>query len=69
MAHSNGINPERDTANARLIAAAPDLLEAAIEALRLIIDAHELGKVPTNAECLLRVAISKATYDATGGGK
>jgi len=27
MAHSNGVNPERDTANARLISAAPDLLE------------------------------------------
>lgn len=28
MAHSDGASPERDEANARLIAAAPDLLEA-----------------------------------------
>ena len=39
MAHSNGIDPERDTANARLIAAAPELLDAlqaivAMQALR-----------------------------------
>jgi len=43
MAHSNGVNPERDTANARLISAAPDLLEV----LKGVMDI--LGRAESNA--------------------
>lgn len=52
-------------ANARLIAAAPDLLEAAREALAYCehIKASMFGVEPSHAETL-RVAIAKATGDA-----
>lgn len=37
------------------------LLEAATEALKLLVSCRERGKAPTNAEVLLRSAITKAT--------
>jgi hypothetical protein len=52
-------NAER-LANARLIAAAPDLYEAATEALKLIAGSRAEGKGPTNAEALLKLALAKA---------
>ena len=55
------------TANARLIAAAPELLEACIEALEVLDDceARGMGKSPTAP--ILAAAIAKATKG--GGGK
>lgn len=45
MAHSNRKNPARDEANANLVAAAPDLFEAAMEAKNFLIgDLEEPGR-------------------------
>ena len=53
---------ERPVANARLIAAAPDLLEAAKDALA------ELYRIsPSRASPKLRAAIAKATLPQQGG--
>ena len=54
LAHSNGANEARDTANARLIAAAPELL-GALTNLRNILNAAGYETSHANA------AIAKAT--------
>jgi hypothetical protein len=56
----SGPRIELTEANARLIAAAPELYEAALEALTLIHNSREVGKAPTNAEAMLSLAIAKA---------
>lgn len=68
LAHSNGIDDARDLATGRLIAASPDLLEAAQEAEKLIEDmARFVGQMAlkdyalfNEAPIKLRAAIAKA---------
>lgn len=60
MAHSDGNAPERDAANARLIAAAPELLEA----LRAIISDGMHCDVVPHLQDKARAAIAKATGEA-----
>lgn len=62
MAHSNGRNPKRDAANARLIAAAPALLEALQAIVKSLSDQDEEGLIE-HAEQMVaaRAAIARAT--------
>lgn len=61
MAHSDGHSPDEDWANARLIAAAPDLLEACKEFVRKV----ECGEArSTKSYNQMKAAISKATGGA-----
>jgi hypothetical protein len=54
---------EETRANARLISAAPELLEACESALRFLEIHRERGKAPTQCEADLRAAIAKARGD------
>jgi len=60
MAHSNGLDDDRDIATSNLIAAAPDLLAALIALLRFAENTEsELGIVLGSANSA-RAAIAKA---------
>jgi hypothetical protein len=64
MAHSDGKAPERDAANARLIAAAPDLLEALQEVMFVMDMALCVEMLPPGADgpvAKARAAIAAAT--------
>lgn len=63
MAHSGGKAPDRDTATARLIAGAPDLLDALNEAESFIsgFEDDELQEGVDDMLRRIRGAISKAT--------
>jgi len=65
MAHSDGKDVDADEANARLIAAAPDML-AALRAFVLILDKGspiDLIRLISDAGKQARAAIAKATQD------
>lgn len=57
---NHGWDPETEEANARLIAAAPDLL-AALESARLMIEILPSGKPRTQALAKINAALFKAT--------
>ena len=58
MAHSNGLNDERDTATSNLVAAAPDLARALLDARAELAQARaELARVRADAELAVAEAI------------
>lgn len=57
--NKRGPNREEARANARLIAAAPDLLEA----LELMVNTHDDGGWPSSTLVIARAAIAKAKDD------
>lgn len=63
MAHSDGKDPEQDEANARLIAAAPELLEELRDAVETIkaMSGKDLSCDPHEDVSAFEAAIAKAT--------
>ncbi len=59
MAHSAGVDPEGDTANARLVASAPDLLEA-LQTMIADFGDYPASERPCRAFDMARAAIRKA---------
>ena len=59
-----GLPVERQIANARLIASAPDLLAACLSALRALEDNLSPGPMDEDAKAGLRAAIARATGGA-----
>lgn len=55
------ISLEQRAANARLIAAAPELLEACQQALYDVVEIKSIGGIEAPSEAKLRAAIAKAT--------